>query len=100
MLQLKLHPVAWIASSRKLETFFPGYMFFFLCMIFKGQFPRIKSPETTHSKKIIKSCLVYERTSISNNAPCNGLLHSKNISLKLVTVSSDPRIKIVTSHYM
>ena len=31
-----------------LETFF---------MIFKGRFPRIKSPETTHSKKIIKICL-------------------------------------------
>ena len=51
--------------------------------------------ELNHRKQLIprKSLkAVYERTVISNNAPCNGLLYSKNISSKFVTVSSDPRI--------
>ena len=42
--------------SMFLRNMFSGYMFF-LCMIFKERFPRIKSLETTHAKKIIKSCL-------------------------------------------
>ena len=79
------------------KHFFPGHEFC-LCISFKGRFPRIKSPETTHSKKIKRKKkslkAIYKRTAISNNAHCNGLLHSKNISSKFVKVSSDPRINL------
>ena len=59
-------------------------------MIFKGRFPRIKSPEKNSFQENHQA--VYERPAISNNAPCNGLLHSKNISSKSVMAGSDPHI--------
>ena len=71
---------------------------FFPAMCFVCAFPsRDDFRELNHRKQLIprKSLkAVYERTVISNNAPCNGLLYFKNISLKFVTVSSDPRINL------
>ena len=92
MLQLKLHPVdrqSQETRSMFLRNIFSGCMFF-LCMIFKGRFPRINHRKQFIPRKSSKA--VYERTAISNNAPCNGLLHSKNIPSKFVTAACDPLI--------
>ena len=66
-----------------------------ICYYFCAWFSRDDFRELNHRKQLIprKSLkAVYERTVISNNAPRNGLLYSKNISSKFVTVSGDPRI--------
>ena len=64
-------------------------------LLFFAWFSRDDFRELNHRKQLIprKSLkAVYERTVISNNAPRNVLLYSKNISSKFITVSSDPRI--------
>ena len=100
MLQLKLHPVdRQFQETRSMflrNIFFPAKCFF--CA-----FPsRDDFRESNHRKQLIprkskeKKSLkaIYKRTAISNNAHCNGLLPSKNISSKFVKVSSDPRINL------
>ena len=87
MLQLKLYPVdRQFQETRSifLRNIFPRLY------VFQGTISENLITGNNIPRKSLKA--VYKRTVISNNAPCNGLLHSKNISSKFVTASSDPRI--------
>ena len=100
MLQLKLHPVdRQFQETRSMflrNIFFPAICF--VCAFpSRDDFRELNHrkqliPRKSKEKKSLKA--IYKRTAISNNAHCNGLLHSKNISSMFVKVSSDPRINL------
>ena len=90
-------PVPGNSKHLSQKHFFPGHMFFFCAFPSRDDFRELNHrkqliPRKSKEKKSLKA--IYKRTAISNNAHCNGLLHSKNISSMFVKVSSDPRINL------